>query len=153
MILITHNFDASKFMWLWAKYVTNFNERHHCTNSIRGRYSKKLWKGNPELGEQPTISLDEQPESGFEAVYICGVAKAGYSSHRNYPHNVHTAVVPAPGQSDDWRFENWTLHAENGLFLPIPTVPQQLPTRFQSLPPEYTTCRIFRWAACYFEPK
>ena len=52
MIEITHNFDPSQFMWLWTKYVTGFNEKYHCTNSITGRYSKKLWKGNPDLPSQ-----------------------------------------------------------------------------------------------------
>ena len=84
MIEITHNFDPSQFMWLWSKYVTGFNDAYHCTNSIRGSYSKKLSKGNPELPSLPTLLMDEQPLGTYRALYICGVSKRGYSSHKNY---------------------------------------------------------------------
>ena len=46
MIEIAHNLESRDFVWLWAKYVTGFNPNHHCTNSIRGRYSRKLSKHN-----------------------------------------------------------------------------------------------------------
>ena len=114
MIEITHSFDPSKFMWLWAKYVTGFNETQHCTNSIRGRYSRKLWKGNPELPSTPTLVMDEQPVGTYRAIYICGVSKRGYSSGKNYPHSVHAAILPTAGTEDRWAFEGWTLTIRNG---------------------------------------
>ena len=150
MIEITHNFDPSQFMWLWTKYVTGFNEKYHCTNSITGRYSKKLWKGNPNLVSHSPLDLDEMPEGSYRAIYICGVAKAGYGSHRNYPHNVHAAVLPAPDNVDEWRFEDWALSVRNGVFLTIPKTPDELPVTFRNLPDSYVTCRIFRWAAVFF---
>jgi len=150
MITITHNFDPAKFVWLWSKYVIAFNPKHHCTNSIRGWYSRRLWKGNPHLREEQTIPLDEHPDGSYRAIYICGVSTVGYRSHANYPHNVHAAVLPAADQQDSWQFENWRLTVEGGRFLPIPASPDELPPRFRSLPDEYVSCRIFRWAACHF---
>ncbi len=142
-IRLTHNLEGDKFMWLWAKYVRGFNDARHCTNSLSGLYSKKLWKNNPDLlrGHE---QFDEQSE-GWRGIYICGVAKAGYSSKKNYPHNLHAAVIPAPGRCDEYRFENWVLSVENGLFTRIPAE-SELPERYKSLPPAFTTCRIFRWA-------
>jgi hypothetical protein len=40
----------------------------------------------------------------------------------------------------------------NALFLRIPAE-SELPERYRTLPPEYTTCLIFRWAACFFEKR
>ena len=150
MIEITHNFDPSQFMWLWSKYVTGFNDAYHCTNSIRGSYSKKLSKGNPELPRTPTLVMDEQRVGTYRALYICGVSKHGYSSHKNYPHNVHMAVLPEPGSEDSWEFENWKMSLKGGRFLPIPQAVEDLPKKYRLLPDEYTTCRIFRWAASHF---
>ena len=145
-IQLTHNLDGTKFMWLWAKYVRGFNDAQHCTNSLAGRYSKILSKNNPQLPSLRSLTLGEEP-SGWSAIYICGVSKAGYSSKKNYPHNLHAAVIPAVGEHDEFRFEDWVLTIQNGLFTKIPTE-ADLPTRYQALPPEYTTCRIFRWAVC-----
>lgn len=150
MIQLTHNFDPAKFVWLWSKYVTAFNPAHHCTNSIRGWYSRRLWKGNPRLREESAIPLDEHPDGSYHAIYICGVSATGYRNHTNYPHNVHAAVLPAPGQRDEWQFEDWRLAVDGGRFLPIPASLSELPTELRALPAEYVTCRIFRWAACYF---
>lgn len=36
---------------------------------------------------------------------------------------------------------------QNGRFLPIPASPDDIPEQYRRLPGEYTTCRIFRWAA------
>jgi hypothetical protein len=152
MIEITHNFDPDRFMWLWTKYVTGFNEKCHCTNAIRGRYSRKLWKGNPGLTAQPTVTLDEQPEDSYRAIYVCGVIRQGYAASRNYAHNVHAAILPVPGAQDEWVFEDWKLRVDNGRFLPIPVGAGQLPVRYQGLPDAFTSCRIFRWAAQFFDP-
>jgi hypothetical protein len=71
--------------------------------------------------------------------------KRGYP-RTNYP---HAAVLPRDGAQDTFAFKNWRLDVRNGLFLPIPAE-SELPERYQSLPPEYTTSRIFRWAVCFF---
>ena len=42
MIKIKHNLDADKFKWLWCKYVQAGNNEKHCTNSLKGKYSKNL---------------------------------------------------------------------------------------------------------------
>jgi len=150
MIEIVHNFDPSRFMWLWAKYVTGFNDKHHCTNSIRGRYSRKFSKNNPEFAASPFIIMDEQPLGSYRALYICGVSKTGYSRKTNYAHNVHVAIRPEEGTVEDWSFEQWTLRVRNGRLLAVPASPEELPPEYRVLPPEFTTCRIFRWSACYF---
>ena len=54
--------------------------------------------------------------------------------------------------ADTFTFENWRLEACNDLFLPIPAK-SELPERYRALPPEYTTCRIFRWAVCFFQDR
>jgi hypothetical protein len=151
MIEVIHNFDAARFMWLWAKYVGGFNERHHCTNAIRGHYSKKFSKNNPAfLGD---VVFDEWPTSSYDAIYICGVAKEGYARKKNYPHNVHAAIVPDAGFRDEWSFEGWRMAVRNGRLLPIPASAKDLPEPYRTLPDAYTSCRIFRWAACrYWHP-
>ncbi len=137
-------------MWLWAKYVTSFNPKYHCTNCIRGHYSKVLSKPqNRELANQGTLNLDEFPRGSYRAIYICGVAKQGYSAKRNYPVNLHAVIRPEPGATDEFVFLEWRLRTENGVFLPIPAE-ARLPQQFRTLPPEFTTCRIFRWASVYF---
>lgn len=145
-IIITHNFAPNDFMWLWAKYVVGFNERYHCTNCLRGRYSTRFSKArNPHLATERTLVFDEH--SGHEAVYICGVARMGYSTKRNYEHNVHLAVRPAVGVSSLYQFEDWRVAIENGVIQSIPRQ-DELPLDLRQLPPSFTTCRIFRWAAC-----
>jgi hypothetical protein len=150
MIEITHNFDPRKFMWLWAKYVTGFNEKYHCTNSIRGPYSKKFNKNNLEFATSPVIIMDEQQLASYRAIYVCGVSRQGYSKRENYPHNVHAAIRPESGAKDKWSFEQWVMSIRNGIFLPVPKSKEELPTQYRSLPSEYTMCRIFRWSACFF---
>ena len=151
MIEITHNLEPRDFIWLWAKYVTGFNPKYHCTNSIRGRYSRKLSKHNKELGALEVIIMDEYPVDSYEAIYICGVAKQGYAKKKNYEHNLHAAIRPRVGAVETWSFEKWQLQARGGTFLYVPTSEQELPSKYKGLPPEYTTCRIFRWSACYFD--
>jgi hypothetical protein len=150
VIEIAHNFDPNQFMWLWAKYVIGFNDKHHCTNSIRGRYSRKLSKNNPEFAATQFMIMDEQPLNSYSAIYICGVSKAGYSRKANYPHNVHVAICLDEGSVAEWSFEKWTLQIRNGRCLPIPATEEDLPAQYRVLPPAYTTCRIFRWSACFF---
>lgn len=144
-VVIRHNFTPHDFMWLWAKYVVGFNERYHCTNCLRGPYSARFSKAkNPRLAEEREIAFDEHV--GHSAIYICGVARKGYSSKKNYEHNVHLAIRPAAETTDLFEFEQWKVKVEGGLVLPIPAT-EDLDARFRGLPPAYTTCRIFRWAA------
>lgn len=150
-IEIYHNLDADRFVWLWMKYVTGAIDSHHCTNVLRGRYSKKLSKHNPRLMDEVPVICDEYPSGTFSALYICGVAKQGYSTRENYPHNLHVPICPSPGQESSFLFENWELKIHNGAVLAIPAE-QQLPECYRLLPQEYTTCRIFRWAVGYFRP-
>ncbi len=151
MIEIAHNLEPRDFVWLWAKYVTGFNPKHHCTNSIRGRYSRKFSKHNKELTVSEVITMDECIPNSYSAIYICGVAREGYTRKTNYEHNLHAVISPRPGVFETWSFERWHLQVRGGAFLHIPASAQELPHRYRDLPPEYTTCRIFRWSACYFE--
>ena len=150
MLELRHNFDPAKFKWLWAKYVTGFDERHHCTNSLRGHYSRKFSKHNPSLTTTGTITFDEQVPNTFDAIYICGVSSNGYRTKLNYPHNVHAVIISEPGNIDEWSFESWRMAIRFGRFLPIPPI-ECLPERYIRLGDEFTTCRIFRWAACFYQ--
>ena len=150
-VIIRHNFEPDDFMWLWAKYVGGFNERYHCTNCLRGPYSSRFSKArNPTLAEDRTIAFDEHAK--HQAIYICGVARKGYSSKKNYEHNVHLAIRPSAGISSSFAFERWRVDIEGGEALKIPGI-GELEHGFQRLSLAYKTCRIFRWAACYtFDP-
>lgn len=149
-ITIHHNFDGKCFMWLYAKYAYGANPNHHCTNAIRGKYSKKFTRNNAEFKPGADIVLDEYPELGWDAIYICGVSRKGYSSHKNYPHNVHIAILPAPGETDSWSFENWRMEAENARFESV-IGEDGLEEKYRSLPEEYVTCRMFRWAVSHYK--
>jgi hypothetical protein len=145
-IQLHHNLAPDQFMWLWMKYVVGVRDKYHCTNCLRGAYGKRLSKHNPDLGTTPSLVLDEQPFGSFSFLYICGVIKKGYP-RSNYPHNLHVVIRPDAGQQDYFCFANWRLQVSNGVFEPIPAE-TELPERYRSLPPNYTTCRIFRWAVC-----
>jgi hypothetical protein len=148
-IVIRHNFTPDAFMWLWAKYVVGFNDRYHCTNCLRGRYSYRFSKAkNPHLATEQEISFDEHAD--HRAVYICGVARQGYSTKKNYSHNVHLAIRPAPGAESAFYFEQWHVAITNGLILSIPG-PDGLPDGLRGLPDRFTTCRIFCWGAQFFD--
>ena len=149
-IIIRHNFTPDDFMWLWAKYAVGFNERYHCTNYLRGPYSRRFSKArNPNLATDREITFDEH--NGHHAIYICGVARVGYRSQNNYTHNVHIAIQPACGTSATYRFERWRVDVLNGNILPIPSS-SELTITMQSLPPAFTSCRIFHWAARFAFP-
>jgi hypothetical protein len=92
------------------------------------------------------LTLDEQDSGSYSFIYICGVLKKGYP-RTNYPHNLHAVIRPVAGKQNDFHFENWRLQVSNGVFEQIPTE-SELPERYRSLPPNFTTCRIFRWAVC-----
>ena len=67
-VIIRHNLDPSKFIWLWAKYVSGINEQQHCTNVLKGKYSKRLSKHNPHLPDEREILMDEFPEEALKAI-------------------------------------------------------------------------------------
>jgi hypothetical protein len=150
MIMLTHNLESKRFLWLWAKYVRGVNLDQHCTNSIHGVYSKVFSKHNSACLPGVPLSFNEQPIGSFKAIYICGVSQTGYAKKLNYPHNVHAAIFPFEGASDQWEFEGWRLGVTNGRFSHIPSL-DELPDRYRDRPPAFTTCRIFRWAACQLD--
>ena len=79
MIIIHHNFDETKFKWLWAKYVKAGIIEKHCTASLIGPYSKKIsGTSNKELSTQSEIDKDE-------------VSDGNYINHYNY-HQMHYGV-------------------------------------------------------------
>ncbi len=144
-VLIEHNFDPRAFQWLWAKYVKGVNDTKHCTHAVRGPYSKKFSKHNPNLLADGKVLFDEEEASTFRAIYICGVAKNGYTKKQNYPHNVNLAIQPVFGEENEWSFENWRVKIRNGRMLTIPPR-EALPEKFAHMDDEFVTCRIFRWA-------
>lgn len=149
-IIIRHNFNPKKFKWLYAKYAWGVNPTQHCTNAIRGKYSKRFNRNNPDFASGEPIILDEYPDLGWDAIYICGVSTKGYKDHANYPHNVHIAVIPEPGHADAWEFEGWKMSLENGRFEYV-AGEDALPAELQRFPPEYITCRMFRWAVTHYK--
>lgn len=154
MITITHNFDERKFKWLWAKYVTEGNNQKHCQACLHGPYSKKFsGTSNHDLLKQPVIVMDEKPEGTYKAIYFCGVVKKGYPK-TNYPHNVHFAIIPSRGCQDDWKFEDWSVHVDDGYFSHIPSE-EKLAKKYFNKPYDehYYTCRIFRWMLGMFYPQ
>lgn len=148
-IKISHNFDGKKFKWLYAKYAYGANPNHHCTNAIKGKYSKKFSRNNKAFVPEQTIVLDEYKELGWDAIYICGVSTKGYAKHENYPHNVHVVILPAPGEKDEWSFEDWSMTVENGRFEYVISE-EELNPKYKNLPEEYVTCRMFRWAVWHY---
>ncbi|MEW5821663.1 MAG: hypothetical protein AB1782_15830, partial [Cyanobacteriota bacterium] len=64
--VLEHNLNPKEFNWLFARYVTGMNDKHHCTNGFKGPYSDKI--GAPDrlkrMGKttiDSTIKFDEQP--------------------------------------------------------------------------------------------
>ena len=74
-IIINHNFLGYKFKWLYAKYAYGCNPLHHCTNAIKGRYSKVFSRLNPGFLPGRKIVMNEFPDIVWDAIYICGVGK------------------------------------------------------------------------------
>lgn len=149
IVKVKHNLDSNKFMWLWSKYVNAGNDTKHCTACLKGAYSKKFSKHNEEFNSQEIIEFDEVNEDNFKAIYICGVIKKGYAQKKNYPHNLHAAIVPKEGAKDVFEFEGMKLEVENGVFDKIPSI-DELPEKYQELEDKFITCRIFRWMIGYF---
>lgn len=157
-IVIAHNLNPAAFKWLWAKYVTRPNLTRHCQACLRsaairpehGRpsiFSCVFSKArNPTMKATSKLVMNEQPPGSFAAIYLCGVSTRGYSK-TNYPHNLHTAIIPVPGATDVFQFETWRFSVTNGLFTRIPTA-DELSAEHRKLPHSFTSCRIFRWAAC-----
>ena len=158
MIKIHHNFDETKFKWLWAKYVCKGKTDSHCTTCIPGYYSKKFsGTSNRAFNTQPFLVMDEVINDAYEAIYFCGVIKKGYLNKNplknNYRHNVHFAVHPLKGSQDEWNFENWHVKIEDGIIERIPDV-CELPEKYFHFPysSHFYTCRIFRWMLGHFYP-
>lgn len=142
-IILRHNLQPRSFLWLWAKYVHAVDCTRHCTNCLKGSYSKRFSGHYPGMPNE-VVYFDEPQRRPWKAIYLCGVAKRGYP-RRNYSHNCHAALVPVPGQRDFWSFEHWWMEVENASFTPIPAA-EELPKDVRSLPNAFISCRIFRWA-------
>ena len=85
-VKLTHNLKGDAFMWLWAKYVRAVNDQKHCTACLRGPYSKKLSRHNPDVlgkGEVVENGVDlnrfrPQPETPGQRLLFIG-------SFRHFP--------------------------------------------------------------------
>ncbi|MEW5821997.1 MAG: hypothetical protein AB1782_17520, partial [Cyanobacteriota bacterium] len=74
-----------------------------------------------------------------------------YWEKENYKHNLHIAIKPAPGQTDEKTFnDKWHLKLKNGKFLNIPGE-DELPEKYKKFCDDFKKCRMFRWAACFYE--
>jgi hypothetical protein len=58
-------------------------------------------------------------------------------------------VQPKPCVDDVFEFLEWRLSVKNGRFLRIPAQ-DEIPEAYRDLPPEFVTCRIFRWASVFY---
>ena len=67
----------------------------------------------------------------------------------NYPHNVHAAIVPESDKLDEWSFESWRMTIRGGVFCRF--LRSSVCRSVIGLGDEFTTCRIFRWAACFYQ--
>lgn len=164
--VLEHNLQSGAFKWLFAKYVRGMNEKHHCTNGLIGSYSDKIGaskrlKRAGMQGIESTISFDEKPAGSYDVIYICGVAKKGYDGQKgvpywekeNYQQNLHAVIKPVPGKSDQKLFcDKWLLKIKNGIFLSVPEE-SELPARFKQFSDEFKKCRMFRWAAGFYDSK
>lgn len=150
MITITHNFDGKQFKWLYAKYAYGCNPMHHCTNAIKGRYSRRFTRRSKAFLPGQTIVMDEFPQTSWDAIYICGVSAKGYVKHQNYPHNVHVAILPKEGASDHWAFENWKMDVTDGIFEYVPSETEISEVFVRFLPESFYTCRMLRWAVSHY---
>ena len=88
---------------------------------------------NENFNNETTIIFDEQPEDTFKAIYICGVISKGFSAKKNYPHNVHLAIIPKKGARCLYQFEEWIIEIEDGMISMIPEI-EELPEKYQDLP-------------------
>ena len=140
-----------KFVFLWAKYAIGINEKYEGANAVRGRYSRLFNKSNPNLATSQQIIFNEQPREYYQAIYLCGISANGYRKKINYPHNLHAPLLPMPGKKEEYCFEGWRLIVENAVFMPIPSI-SDLPKKYRNYPENLQHCRIFRWAACFFNP-
>lgn len=116
----------------------------------KGNIAKKFSRLNSNFIPGQTLVMDEYLPSTWDAIYICGVSTNGYAQHKNYPHNVHIAVIPKEGASDHWEFENWMMEVQNGVFEHVISE-KELDEKYKNLPEQFTTCRMFRWAVTHYK--
>lgn len=151
-IIMTHNFEKKKFAKLFGMYTWGTNPYDHCNRSLKKCFSKNFNINNPDFENNHTVILDEYPDRQWDAIYICGVRKGYWSKKQDevYPHNVHFAIIPAPGKNDSWSFDGWIVNVDNAV---IETVisEEDLDKHFLAFPKECTTCRIYRWSVTHYK--
>lgn len=161
MVIIKHNIEPTKFKFFWTKYVREGDIRRHCAACVKGSWSKKFcaaWNKDEASGEYAPfpneITFDEQSGGSYKAIYVCGVSKAGFSTKKNYPHNLHLPIIPKEGAADTFDFDGWHIEIDGGYVDRIPSE-EELDRRFFEAPYDhhYYTCRIFRWMLGYFHPE
>lgn len=116
------------FRFLWLRYVTGFDPRHHCVRCLLGRPSRllrpyRIWEKGVVEG-----LLDEHPA---DYLYLCGVTG-------RYDENLHIAMRPEPGAVVEYAEERIEVRVEGAERLPI--TPIDLP-----LPEAFLRCRNFQF--------
>lgn len=148
-IIVHHNFDGKKFKWLYAK--TRPAQILKTTALTRS-------KENTANASQETIPISSRirisSSTNFRSLdgmrsTSAVVSSKGYAKHLNYPHNVHIAIIPAPGETDEWSFENWKMTVKNAKFEYVISE-DELDPKYKDLPEKYVTCRMFRWAVWHY---
>lgn len=126
----THLHGFTQYTWL--KYVTGFDQDHHCARSLRGFHSKRVWHQMPL---NVPVVLDEAPV--FDYIYLCGV-----SDNYIWRNNLHVVVRHKPGGFVATQTYNGiSVRFRNAERVEIPA----LPPGWNGLSDEFTTCRNFQF--------
>ena len=123
------------YSYLWVKYVTGFDGRYHCANSLRGTYH---WPLGVPIFTPSRHTLNAHP---FRYVYLCGVAQTRWAD------NLHIPMEHAPGETiDDVTYNGVPIHIQNARRLEIPWIEDG----WRDFPRSYTTCRNWQFGVRYF---
>ncbi len=129
------------FRWLWGKYVTGFNPKHHCRACLLGE-RLSIFSGVLAAPLNTRFVTALTPARGNH-VYLCGGHSRGYGS------NLHVALVADRGHvcsivTSDIRIEivGWRRVA-------IPDIDSETRLRLGLTVP-FARCRCFRFGAAYF---
>lgn len=133
--------EAEGFQFLWAKYVTGFDARHHCKRCLVGA-SSRLVKPRMATGLPYLMIEARQP---WDWLYVCGVAQ-----DKVHAHNLHLVARLSQGRACSViAFNGDVYHLKNAEAMAIPS----LPLGFNDLEAEYTTCRNYQFGVAAYATK
>lgn len=128
---------TASFRFLWFKYVSGFDPRHHCAPCLKGRFSEVI-NFSTSRGRGPYSISFTADEQDAPYLYLCGVTS-------RYEDNLHLPVSPSLGRHFLYEDDRILAHFENAEFAPIR--PPSLPA---FLPESFSRCRNFQFGVTYF---